>query len=852
MNHMAGTKPKWPSSRWLGQFTSSEPQAGYLFAGIFIISAAVLLLELTLTRIFDVVLQTNLAYLIVSSAIFGLGLGGITLMLWSPRTLPTGGILAAAAASFAAAVLLLLPVLKWLPFSLQDFSSEPLIQVLYFSILYAFLLLPFLAAGIFISTLLVRHTLLVHRLYFWDLVGAGLGSVGIVWLPTLIGPSTTLLLLAAAGMAAAALFAPRARGIDKWCGVASVASLVLTVVYAGQIDLPSHERKRGVLVNSRANQTEFSRWDPVAKIDILRDGPPFVRRIAYDGGSQSSAFFRFDGNLDALRSHYFDIVDGVPRYNSGKYIALAHWLKRDHPTRVLVIGAAGGQETLAALAFGAAHVDAVEMVCTVIQAARGAYADFIGHIYSNPRVRPVCDEGRSFLRHTDHRYDIIQIHSNHTTSSIAQGAGGADPIYLQTVEAYKEYLSHLTEDGILQINYFVYPRMLSTAAQAWYELYPYEEFRRHLVITDGYGEMPTFLLKRSAWTHEEIAEIRELLSPKFSRDPRWDYRVIFAPGEPEEIGIPNDFFRVPVSTALEDRLPYLIFPPTDERPFFRDLRKRYEKISSDAAGYVPEGTARFLNLSLMSNGIPAEKIHLYLLGGVSIFMSGLFVGAPLLWRRGAVLRSAEMLPTLVYFGSLGAGFIMIQIVLIYKLMVLIGFPLYSIVTTLSVMLIAAGIGSRLSASTVHSSRVRAHGIFLLVALAVVFLVIAFPYARDVALGMGQLARIAFAALLVFPLGVVLGMPFPAGIRALEVRAPQLIPWAWGINGFMTVVGSLAATVVSMKVGFDITLLLAAGIYLMAMLAFQAIAPGAARDTGAAVNENPVIQPVGTYDPETSS
>ena len=78
--------------------------------------------------------------------------------------------------------------------------------------------------------------------------------------------------------------------------------------------------------------------------------------------------------------------------------------------------------------------------------------------------------------------------------------------------------------------------------------------------------------------------------------------------------------------------------------------------------------------------------------------------------------------------------------------------------------------------------------------------------------------------------MILGMPFPAGISALEVRAPELIPWAWGINGFMTVVGSLAATVASMKVGFDVTLLLAAGIYLMAMVAFQAIAPRVASAT----------------------
>jgi hypothetical protein len=147
-----------------------------------------------------------------------------------------------------------------------------------------------------------------------------------------------------------------------------------------------------------------------------------------------------------------------------------------------------------------------------------------------------------------------------------------------------------------------------------------------------------------------------------------------------------------------------------------------------------------------------------------------------------------------------------------------------------VMLIAAGIGSWLSAWALARWHRRAHWIFFSIALAVVILVLAFPYARDLALGMGQLARIALAALLVFPLGVILGMPFPAGISALAARAPDLIPWAWGINGFMTVVGSLAAAVASMKVGFDVTLLIAVGIYLVAMLAFEGLRPELRTDT----------------------
>ena len=821
MRHDARRRPS-------GEQALSRPRERRLFAGVFVIAAAILLLELTLIRIFDVVLQANLANLIVSGAIFGLGLGGIALMLSRMPARPTRAILTTATTVFSASVLLLVAVLKWLPFNLAEFLWEPGWQLLQFSILYLALLIPFFSAGIAVATILARHAPLVDRLYFWDLVGAGLGTLGILWLPTLIGPGSMLVFIAAAGMLAAALLADGSPSRARTCAFASAGLLVLTAVFAGRIEFPSHTVKRGVVLGDPAQQIEFSRWDPVARIDVIAAKPPFARRIAYDGGSQSSAFYRFDGDFRALRARYFDIDGEAPRYNSGRYVALAHWLKRDTDQQVLVIGAAGGQETLAALVFGAARVDAVEMVCTVIEAARGRYASFIGRIYDDPRVRPVCDEGRSFLRRSQRRYDIIQIHSNHTTSSVAQGVGGADPIYLQTVEAYKEYLARLTDDGILQINYFVYPRMITTAGHAWRELFPEREFRRHVVITDGFGRgaMPTFLVKRSPWTNGEIASIRRFLSREFAPDPRWSYRLIYACGEPEAAGVPDEFFRVPLDPAFQKRLPYLVFPPTDDRPFFRDLKKSLRPIEWDRSGYVPEGTANFMNASLLParliGSVPMERLHLYLLGALSVAMSVVFVGVPLGWMSRRGLRGPAVLPTLVYFGCLGAGFIVIEVVLIYKFMVLIGFPIYTIATVLFALLVAAGFGSRLSTLVSAWLGPRIGMVFVLTALLVGALVVSFPYARDLALGMSQGARIAFAAALLFPLGVSLGMAFPIGIAALDRAAPGLIPWAWGVNGFMTVVGALVAVLASMEIGFDRTLLLAAGLYLVAIPMLKAL------------------------------
>ena len=130
---------------------------------------------------------------------------------------------------------------------------------------------------------------------------------------------------------------------------------------------------------------------------------------------------------------------------------------------MLVIGAAAGGETKAAVVFKARHVDAIELVGEMVEAASTIYSDYGGKIFNHPTVNYRVGEGRTFLRGSDKKYDVMQMFSNHTSSSMADGSGAVAAAYLQTVEAYKEYFSHLADDGIMQINHHVYPRMLTTA-----------------------------------------------------------------------------------------------------------------------------------------------------------------------------------------------------------------------------------------------------------------------------------------------------------------------------------------------------------------------------------------------------
>src|ERR1019366_507779 len=192
-----------------------------------------------------------------------------------------------------------------------------------------------------------------------------------------------------------------------------------------------------------------------------------------------------------------------------------HYLKRDTGARVLVIGSAGGQETKAALVYGAARVDAVELVPTVVELGTGRYSHYIGDIFHNPAVYAQAGEGRSFLRHSDRQYDIIQMYSNYTNLSVAQGTGALAPEYLQTVEAYQEYFSHLTPNGVLHINHHAFPRMITTAALAWKRM-GRTDFQRHVAVYISEAEpfLPTLLIKMQPWTAAELNELNVFLAPQ--------------------------------------------------------------------------------------------------------------------------------------------------------------------------------------------------------------------------------------------------------------------------------------------------------------------------------------------------
>jgi spermidine synthase len=759
--------------------------------GVLLTALSTLILELMLTRVFDVTLTPNLSYFVISLAILSFGVAGLVATLWplDPQR-DIRGVLAACCVGFTIAALLLNPILNALPLNYLRVVRAPFTTAGAFCALYLALLVPFGLAGYVLVTVFSTYAARIQRLYFWDLIGAGIGTVIVVPFILRIGPGGLIVCAAALALIAAALFSG-SRAASVGCIVAALGIAAVPAIRGrNYIDYAYHIDKRSILTAVRAGQDEWVRWDPISKIDIIDETAENRKAIQYDGGNQTSYFYRFDGNLPGLRAS----IRNDPRLANSDFwqigVLAAHYLERDSRQSVLVIGSAGGEETKAALMYGARRVDAVELVPTVMRLARGRYSAYIGNVLHDPAVHPHVGDGRSFLQHSHRAYDIIQLYSDYTSSSIAQGTGAEAPMYLYTAEAFEEYFSHLTPNGVLQINNFAYPRMITTAALAWRRM-GLGGFQRHVAVYFSPAQLtlPTLLINMKPWTPAQIAALDAFLgSPKLP--PQERLYLVEDPLDPAKSFLPPVFYSGTYPAWLARRIPADFSPVTDDRPYYGALRTHLGPVQAMPGNFLDPGTVFVLDSSIL-HGVPMDWVHLFLTAAALVVFTTLLILLPLRFSRVGRGQRAAALPLLAYFSCLGAGFIILELVFIQKFMNLIGSPLYTYSTVICTLLCSAGLGSAASERLGVGPQRRRSQPFLAVIAISLALLVWYPQIARLVLALPLAGRVVLSGALLFPLGFFLGMPFPLGILAIENHPRGAIAWAWGMNGIFTILVALA-------------------------------------------------------------
>jgi hypothetical protein len=348
------------------------------------------------------------------------------------------------------------------------------------------------------------------------------------------------------------------------------------------------------------------------------------------------------------------------------------------------------------------------------------------------------------------------------------------------------------------------------------------------------------LIKMQPWTAAEIDDLNAFLAPPELAAP-YRQHLTENPLDPSKSFLSADFYSGDFPSALAERMPVDATARSDNRPYFGLMRKSFQILTPDPSRFLDAGTAGYVNTSMLNGIIPMDVIHLFVTAAASLVFVILFVFVPLRFSKIGREEGATALPLLVYFSCLGAGFIILELVFIQKFMHLIGSPLYTYSTVIFTVLFSAGIGSASSERIGIGINRRWAVPFIAILVIGSALVALYPAYSRLALALPLPGRMLAAALMMFPLGFFLGMPFPLGILAISNQPRGAIAWAWGMNGLFTVVGGLLSVVLGVLLGFTFTILLGLAIYALAFSVFprlRAMAPQTQARVVAAAGAHP--------------
>ncbi|MCC6847867.1 MAG: hypothetical protein IT294_05150 [Deltaproteobacteria bacterium] len=782
----------------------------HIAATVFLLALAIVILEISYTRVFSFKFHYYFSYLIIGVALLGLGTGGVLVTMSARLRAARAANLSALCLGASVAVGIGYLVMALAPVS--AFQATALIgEGVKLLGLIGILFLPFLLAGMVLAVLFSRHADDISRLYGIDLLGAALGCItGALLIGPLTPPgcvmASSLLMLMAAWNCANANTRPSWKGRLPMFMLA--AALLLAIATPSILPDPRVDDSK-TLATDALGPRVFSRWNPVFRIDVThKPGPHGVDYWIHHDGHLGTALHAFDGTFEHVTS-----LKNDPR-------SLPFAVLNRKPS-VLVIGAAGGHELLASLYFGAARVTGIELNPVTISLLTDYFADFTGHIASDPRVTLINDEGRSFLRRSTAAYDLIWLVAPDSYAAMNAATAGAFVLsesYLYTVEMVADAIDHLATDGILcaqfgELEYEQHPnrtaRYVATARAALEARHVQDVANHVLVATQAGSDMytSTVLVKATPFTREERARFVTTTEALPDSIVRHDGATPSSDRGPLGHVLNDDAYTL---RAWQKTHPYELTAVYDDSPFFWHFVRFRDAFRPARARGLPVHAESFIG----------ERVLVVLLGlatsFASVWMLLPFVGSVPSWKSVPHKRM-----TTLYFACIGIGFMFYEVTLMQMLTLLLGYPTYSLSVTLFALLVFAGFGSLMT------GRWRGHGsaavTVALGALAIATLIYTFLLPDIVAQfgGMSLPFRLALAIGIIAPMGFCLGtfMPYGLGLVA-RVGSQELVAWGWAVNGFFSVAGSMLSTILAMTFGFRAILVFALGLYAFAVLTLR--------------------------------
>ena len=781
-------------------------QATRQFVGLALLSATALTLEVLLTRIVSVLYYPIGVYFVISLALLGSATGSVLVAL-AARRIRGRMTRLSSIACLGLACGTLLALIAVVNVGAQSGDLIPLALAL---------ALPFLGGGLAISLLFSADPAQANRLYLADLGGAGLGAVGASAMLLWVSAQHAMFLVACSAGLAAVLLGHDWRRWQPWVALTMIAAVALAAPFlASNLTIPSLPPKELGLLRLTRNDVarEYQAWNPIARVDVVSipgDQVALPDRLDYklvtqDGGAPTMILGAAALNPQTdLTEH---TILGIP-----------YWIKPQ--PEVLIIGLGGGPDVVTALRYDARRVVGVEINSRMIEIVSHTFASFAGAPYADPRVEVLLGDGRHVVEALPDRFDIVQLTGVDTAVASVSASPNLAENYLYTVEAFKAYLRHLKPGGLLSISFpnveGLGVRLFATGLQAMDEM-GVQQPLDSMVLSETGGFIHLLIKWQAPFTPDEVEVVARhfdqgmlgIYFPLYHRlmgsgtpDFFASQRVWLAPYK-ELKSVYTDYYaewQKGQGAAWLARQRVEARPTTDDWPYFF-IRDRW--------------------LTYM----PTISLLLFILA-ILAFFAVLFLIVPLAVFRRQGARTSSALRLMGYFAGLGLAYMFVEVFFIQKLSLLLGHPAYAIAVTLGGMLVASGVGSALSTRLAWRPVTR---ITLALSVLLILLIVHAwgldPIVRS-ALAWPLLARILLALLIVGTAGILMGVPFPTGLSLLERHAEGWVAWALGMNGVASVMAPLVNLTISVTFGLRVALLLAAAIYLLALLAFRSWATSA--------------------------
>lgn len=778
-----------------------------------LVSAAALAYEVLLIRLFAIVHWHHLVATAIGLALLGYGISGTFLTLVRSRIERRfSPLFVGNALGFALATPACVHFAQRLPFDPQALVWDPA-QVVYLATTFLILMVPLFAAANCVGLALARFPEAIPRLYGYDLVGAGIGAVGVLAGLLLAPPAAMLLAVSLAGLlvtvTASWMLRWRRRGVMLVAGAAAIAVGLWgppQIVPATYKDLA---RALSVIGAQRAAELHGA----AGSVTVVRNAVVPVRTapgLSLQSGAvpppQSAVFV--DGDAVGTLADWHGDTDSA-RYLADLTSAMPYQLLRS--PRVVVLNAGVGPAVAQALTLGASEVVAVEPNPQLV-ALRCKGHTMTGGGCADSRIRWRTQAPRAYLAEASAVFDLVVLE----LSADPAGLDALDIGFDATTEALQSYLERLSPHGLLAIEgpTRVPPRlalrMLATARDA--------------LLRSGVDAPGPHLAMIRGWQRFSLLVARAPLDAKASSTLRTFARgrgfdLIWLPDiradEANRYQRLTDavFFQgavrileQPTADAI-DQSDMRLAPASDDRPFphrFTRWHAWWQAISQgDRAA-----------LAQLDLGLHIGVTTLVLVSVIAFVL----ILLPLGWmRRPAATpgRRQPRLRTLFYFGSIGFAFLFIEIGWIQRLQLFVGHPVYATTLVLAAFLVFAGLGSLWAQrrAAEHAGRLLATAISAIALFGLAYLLL-LPDLLARYAGMSLVTRGAIVLMLLAPLAFAMGMPFPLGLRGLGTSTPDLVPWAWAINGCASVIAAVATPLLATEIGFSGLMVVAMGAYLL--------------------------------------